>query len=49
VKLLADDAAITSDAIKPLVLRPAHAEAPVLAALDVDLASYDALFAEVGT
>jgi hypothetical protein len=24
-------------------------EAPVLATLDVDLASYDALFAEVGT
>jgi hypothetical protein len=48
-QLLADRIAITSDAVKALVLRPALAEAPALETLDVDLASYDALFEEVGT
>jgi hypothetical protein len=48
-KLLVSGAAITSDAVKARVLRPIQMEAPVLATLEVDLASYDALLAEVGT
>jgi len=47
--LLAEDRAITSDAVKALVLRPKPSETPSLATLDVDLAAYDALIAEVGT
>jgi hypothetical protein len=47
--LLAERRSITADAVKALVLRPTQTEAPSLAALDVDLASYDSLVAEVGT
>ena len=47
--LLAERKLITIDAVKAIVLRPTQMEAPPLAALDVDLACYDALVAEVGT
>ena len=47
--LLDTRAPVTSDAVKALVLRPLTIEAPSLTALDVDLASYDALVREVGT
>jgi hypothetical protein len=48
-RLFEDHLSITSDAVKAIVLRPAKVEAPSLTALDVDLASYDDLIAEVGT
>lgn len=49
VMLLEDHRSITSDAVKAIVLRPAKIEAPSLTSLDIDLAAYDALIAEVGT
>jgi hypothetical protein len=47
--LLAQASSLTSDAVKALVMRAPPTEAPSLAALDVDLTSYDELLADVGT
>jgi hypothetical protein len=47
--LLGDQRAVTSDAVKALVLAKPHAETPTLAPLKVDLSTYDSLLAEVGT
>jgi len=47
--LLADGAAITSDAVKALVAVAARPEVPTMEAPVVDLGTYDELLAEVGT
>ena len=53
--LFAESKAISSDAVKAIVMMPVHAEIPVLATSPVDLFAYDALladetrFAKVGT
>ena len=47
--LLAEGKPIQADAVKAIVSKPLPSEAPALAALEVDLATYDALIAEVGT
>jgi hypothetical protein len=47
--LLAEGKPIQADAVKAIVSKPLLSEAPALAALEVDLATYDALIAEVGT
>jgi hypothetical protein len=55
LRLLAEGKAISADLVKALVIPPARAEIPVLAASPIDLHAYDALltdrmrFAEVGT
>jgi hypothetical protein len=54
-RLLAEDKAISADAVKAIVATPVRAELPVLQAPPVDLLGYDALltdsmrFAQVGT
>ncbi len=47
--LLSANEAITSDAVKALVVTSARPPVPAMAALEVDLGAYDALLAEVGT
>jgi hypothetical protein len=46
-RLLADGAVITSNAVKALVVTDARPAIPAMAALTVDLASYDSLLAQV--
>jgi hypothetical protein len=47
--LLTDGAAVTSDAVKALVVVARRPEVPAMAALAVDLRDYDALLLEVGS
>ncbi len=47
--LLGEGRAVTSEAVKAIVMTPARAEVPALSLAPVDLGSYDALLAGVGT
>ena len=47
--LLGDGRPVTSEAVKAIVMTPARTEVPALSLAPVDLGSYDALLAEVGT
>jgi hypothetical protein len=47
--LLADGKAITSEAVKALVITARRPDVPTIEAPAVDLGAYDALLAEVGT
>lgn len=47
--LLGEGRPVTSEAVKAIVMTPARTEVPALSLAPVDLGSYDALLAEVGT
>ena len=47
--LLGEGRPVTSEAVKAIVMTPARTEVPALSLAPVDLGSYDALLAGVGT